>query len=71
MKSERDKGKTVLYSTHYMEEAETLCDKIYMIHKGEFIASGSCEELKEKYNTNNLRDIFINLASQRGDLLED
>ena len=54
-----------------MEEAETLCDKIYMIHKGEFIASGSCEELKEKYNTNNLRDIFINLASQRGDLLED
>lgn len=71
MKHERDKGKTVLYSTHYMEEAETLCDKIYMIHKGEFIASGSCEELKEKYNTNNLRDIFINLASQRGDLLED
>lgn len=71
MKNERDNGKTVLYSTHYMEEAETLCDKIYMIHKGEFIASGSCEELKEKYNTNNLRDIFINLASQRGDLLED
>ena len=57
MKNERDKGKTVLYSTHYMEEAEILCDKIYMMHKGEFIAYGSCEELK--------------LASERGDLIEE
>ena len=71
MKRERDRGKTVLYSTHYMEEAEILCDKIYMMHKGEFIAEGSCEELKSKYNTNSLRDIFINLASERGGLNED
>ena len=71
MKNERNRGKTVIYSTHYMEEAETLCDRIYMIHKGEFIESGSCEELKIKYNTNSLRDIFITLASERGDVLED
>lgn len=71
MKNERENGKTVLYSTHYMEEAEILCDKIYMIHKGEFIASGTCDDLKEKYNTKSLREIFINLASQRGDLIED
>ena len=42
-----------------------------MMHKGEFIAEGSCEELKSRYNTNSLRDIFINLASERGDLNED
>ena len=71
MKTERDRGKTVLYSTHYMEEAEILCDRIYMMHKGEFIAWGSCEELKAKYETNSLRDIFINLASKRGDLNEE
>lgn len=71
MKREKYEGKTVLYSTHYMEEAEILCDKIYMMHKGEFIAEGSCEELKFRYNTNSLRDIFINLASERGDLNED
>lgn len=71
MKNERENGKTVLYSTHYMEEAETLCDEIYMMHKGEFIASGSCDELKSKYNTNSLRDIFIYLAGQRGNLNED
>ena len=70
MKSEKEKGKTVIYSTHYMEEAEILCDKIYMMHKGEFIEEGTCEELKDKYNTNSLRDIFIKLVSERGDLNE-
>ena len=70
MKSEKEKGKTVIYSTHYMEEAEILCDKIYMMHKGEFIEEGTCEELKNKYNTNSLRDIFIKLVSERGDLNE-
>lgn len=71
MKREKNRGKTVLYSTHYMEEAEILCDKIYMMHKGEFIAEGSCEELKSSYNKNSLRDIFISVASERGNLNED
>ncbi|MGL5327818.1 MAG: ABC transporter ATP-binding protein [Peptostreptococcaceae bacterium] len=71
MKNEKLKGKTVIYSTHYMEEAEELCDKIYMMHKGEFIASGSSEELKREYKTKSLRDIFLQLASQRGDLDEN
>lgn len=71
MKSEKEKGKTVLYSTHYMEEAETLCDKIIMIHKGKIIASGSAKDLKEESKTTNLRDLFIKLASERGELVEE
>lgn len=71
MKSEKEKGKTVLYSTHYMEEAETLCDKIVMIHKGSVIAYGTSQELKEKYTVDNLRDLFIQLASERGELVEE
>ena len=71
MKKERDKGKSVIYSTHYMEEAEILCDKIYMMHKGEFIEEGTCEELKNKYNTKSLREIFINIVDERGDLGEE
>lgn len=70
MKNEKKKGKTVLYSTHYMEEAETLCDKIVMIHQGEIIAYGTSESLKRDTNTNNLRDAFISLASERWDLDE-
>lgn len=62
MKNEKLRGKTVLYSTHYMEEAETLCDKIFMIHNGKIIASGTPQSLKEESGVNNLRDVFIELA---------
>jgi sodium transport system ATP-binding protein len=59
MKQERECNKTVLYSTHYMEEAEFLCDRIIMIDKGNVIASGTPEELKKATNTGNLRDTFF------------
>ncbi|MDB0441396.1 sodium ABC transporter ATP-binding protein [Clostridioides difficile] len=62
MKNEKSIGKTVLYSTHYMEEAEILCDKILMIHNGKIIASGTPQSLKAESGVNNLRDVFINLA---------
>ena len=71
MKREKERGKTVLYSTHYMEEAETLCDRIIMIHRGSVIAYGTSQELKEKYEADNLRDLFIQLASERGSLVEN
>ena len=67
MKSERERGKTVLYSTHYMEEAETLCDKIMMIHHGEVIAKGTTESLKAETKEKNLRDVFVKAVKQRGD----
>lgn len=59
MKSEKQRGKTVLYSTHYMEEAEFLCDRIVMIDKGVVIAEGTPKELREDTGTTNLRDTFF------------
>ncbi len=59
MKQEREKGKTILYSTHYMEEADFMCDRIVMINKGRIIASGTPQELREDTNTGNLRDTFF------------
>lgn len=59
MKQERERGKTVLYSTHYMEEAEFMCDRIVMINKGKIIASGTPQELREDTKTSNLRDTFF------------
>lgn len=59
MKQERERGKTVLYSTHYMEEAEFMCDRIVMINKGNIIASGTPQELKDETETTNLRDAFF------------
>lgn len=65
MKREREAGKSVLYSTHYMEEAEFLCDRIMMIHKGKVIAKGTPEELREQTGTTNLRDTFLSLVNEQ------
>ncbi len=65
MKREREAGKSVLYSTHYMEEAEFLCDRIIMIHKGKVIAKGTPEELREQTGTTNLRDTFLSLVNEQ------
>lgn len=62
IKEEKKKGKTILYSTHYMEEAENICDKVLMINKGEIIEKGTPEEIKRKTNTTNLRDAFFALV---------
>lgn len=59
MKLEKTRGKSVIYSTHYMEEAEFLCDRIIMIDKGKVIATGTPKELKEATKTSNLRETFF------------
>lgn len=61
IKEEKKKGKTILYSTHYMEEAENICDKVLMINKGQVIETGTPEEIKVKTKTTNLRDAFFTL----------
>ena len=61
IKEEKSKGKTVLYSTHYMEEAENICDRVVMINKGVVIKEGTPEKIKKDTNTTNLRDAFFEL----------
>lgn len=61
MKRERERGKTILYSTHYMEEAEYLCDRIVMIHQGKIISEGTPDALKEQLGKSSLRDVFSGL----------
>ncbi len=61
MKRERERGKTVLYSTHYMEEAEYLCDRIVLIHQGKIIREGTPADLKERTKKDSLRDVFSGL----------
>ncbi len=61
IKEERDKGKTILYSTHYMEEAENICNRVIMINKGKIIKTGTPDEIKKDTNTTNLRDAFFTM----------
>lgn len=66
MRGERERGKTVLYSTHYMEEAEYLCDRIVMIHRGRVISEGTPADLKAQTDKDSLRDVFAELIRKEG-----
>lgn len=46
----KEKGSTIIYSSHYMEEVEHLCDSIALIDKGTLVESGTMDELLQKYN---------------------
>lgn len=46
IKTLREQGATIIYTTHYMEEVEILCDRVIILDKGRIIASGTCDELK-------------------------
>lgn len=46
IKKLRDNGATIIYTTHYMEEVEILCDRVIILDKGQIIASGTNDELK-------------------------
>ena len=46
IKKLRDDGATIVYTTHYMEEVEILCDRVIILDKGKIIASGTTDELK-------------------------
>lgn len=54
-------GKCVVYSTHIMEEAEYLCDRIGVIGGGKLCALGTMEELRERTGKQRLREIFLDL----------
>ncbi len=62
IKEEKKNNKCILYSTHYMEEAENICDRVILINKGEIITEGTPDEIKEKTGTDNLRDAFFVLT---------
>jgi len=61
----RDQGKTIVLTTHYMEEADELCDEVGIIDHGKLIALGSPTNLKEEHRARDLEDVFIQLTGRR------
>ncbi len=55
----REHGKTVIFSTHVMSEAEKLCDTIGIIHDGKLLEEGTLAELREKHSRHDLEEIFV------------
>ena len=72
IKKLRDDGATIVYTTHYMEEVEILCDRIIILDKGKIIAQGTSDELKSqvhlektKYHVGpTLNDVFLYLTGK-------
>lgn len=63
MKDYAKKNKTVFFSTHILEVAERLCDKIAVIDKGKIIFIGTYEEMKRQFNNNgSLEDVFMEIT---------
>lgn len=63
MREHCDSGKTVFFSTHVLEVAEKLCDRIGIINQGRLIACGSMEKLKsQSQNKESLENIFLELT---------
>lgn len=67
----RDQGTTILYTTHYMEEAERLCNHIAIMDEGQIIAMGTLEQLlalsdqtREVYRPHGLQELFIQLTGK-------
>jgi ABC-2 type transport system ATP-binding protein len=66
IKKLRDNGATIVYTTHYMEEVEILCDRVIILDKGKIIAQGTCKELCQNAKTPNatLNDVFLELTGK-------
>ena len=59
-----EEGTTVLLTTHYLEEAERLCDRIALIYDGEIVAQGTSAELAGEYGVSSLEDAYLELVGR-------
>lgn len=55
----RDRGKTVIYSTHVMSEVEKLCDHVGIIHDGRLCAEGTPAELRTRFGETDMEEVFV------------
>jgi sodium transport system ATP-binding protein len=62
----RDQGKTVIFSSHIMSEVERLNDRIGIIDKGQLLAEGTVEELRQQTGMHDLEDVFVKTVGGEG-----
>jgi sodium transport system ATP-binding protein len=66
----RSQGKCIVYSTHIMREAERLCDRIAILHRGHILAEGTLAEMTEQHGEPDLEELFFRLISQHDAMQE-
>ena len=58
----RNKGRSIFFSTHILEIAQTMCDRVIIINKGQIVADGRVEEMRRLRGDQTLEDIFLELT---------
>lgn len=71
MREHADKGNTVIFSTHVLEVAEQLCDRLAILKKGELIFYGTIKELKSQHPEQSLETIYLGLAGRKEEVVHD
>ena len=61
------KDKTIIISTHLLEEAETVCNRIILLDKGKIKADGSLKDILKEAKAANLEEAFRNLTAHKGE----
>ncbi|MEJ2278841.1 MAG: ABC transporter ATP-binding protein [Candidatus Lokiarchaeota archaeon] len=61
----KNQNRTIILTTHYIEEAEALCDKVAIIDLGKLVALDSPKKLMEEYNAKNLEEVFLEITGRR------
>jgi ABC-2 type transport system ATP-binding protein len=64
IREQKNKGKTIILTTHYMEEAQELCDRVGILDNGKLIALGAPEELIAKNGVKNIEELFIQITGR-------
>ena len=59
VKKLRDNGASIIYTSHYMEEIEEICDRICILDKGKIVAEGSSNYLKSNFTRENIYTIVL------------
>ncbi len=57
-------GTTILLTTHYIEEAEALCERVAFIRSGRIAAEGSPDELRERFAATRLEDVYLQVVGR-------
>lgn len=68
MRQHAKAGNTVFFSTHVLEVAEKLCDRVGIIHKGKLVFVGTFQEMREKFKENtSLEELFLEITEDNNE----
>ena len=65
LNSMKSQNRTIILTTHYIEEAEALCDRVAIIDYGKLLAIGPPQTLIEEYKVKNLEEVFLKITGRR------